>query len=59
MFSFYFLGIQTTFLKEPEPHVAYVGGVASFQCDIKAVPPAVYVWEKDKVQLPQNVVRYL
>lgn len=51
-------GIQTTFLKEPEPHVAYVGGVASFQCDIKAVPPAVYVWEKDKVQLPQNVVRY-
>lgn len=51
-------GIQTSFLKEPDPLVAYVGGVASFQCDIKAVPPAVYVWEKDKVQLPQHVDRY-
>ncbi|XP_014769613.1 protogenin-like isoform X2 [Octopus bimaculoides] len=50
-------GIQTSYIQEPESQVAYVGGVASFQCNIKAVPHAVYVWEKDKAQLP-NDLRY-
>ncbi|KAL5019493.1 hypothetical protein ScPMuIL_002385, partial [Solemya velum] len=51
--------IARNFLKEPSvPQYAFVGGVARFQCEIRAVPQPLYVWEKDHIPIPQNDNRY-
>ena len=47
-------GIEKKFDKEPQPQRVPVGGVAWFQCQIHAVPPAIYIWERNGTHLPQE-----
>ncbi|XP_052787351.1 protogenin B-like [Mya arenaria] len=47
-------GIERKFTAEPLPQNVPRGGVARFTCQIEAVPPAIYVWERDGKPLPQN-----
>ncbi|KAL3884749.1 hypothetical protein ACJMK2_024858, partial [Sinanodonta woodiana] len=46
------------FIQEPQAQRVSVGAVARFQCQINAVPSALYVWEKDRTALPQDNVRF-
>ncbi|XP_060582586.1 protogenin-like isoform X2 [Ruditapes philippinarum] len=51
-------GMEKKFIIEPQPQTVPIGGVARFQCQIQAIPPAMYEWQRDKTVLPQND-RYL
>lgn len=53
-----FPGIGRKFDVEPQPISVPVGGVARFHCQIKAVPPVVYSWERNKTVLPPDNNRY-
>lgn len=52
-------GIEKKFTTEPQPQSVPLGGAARFYCQIDAVPPASYMWERNKTSLPQNDNRYL
>ncbi|KAK3607422.1 hypothetical protein CHS0354_003058 [Potamilus streckersoni] len=51
--------MSKSFIQEPQPQRVSVGAVARFQCQINAVPSALYVWEKDRTALPQDNVRFI
>ncbi|XP_063438172.1 protogenin-like [Mytilus trossulus] len=46
--------IAKEYSSEPVDKIVDEGGVARFECKIKAVPPPLYTWIKDEVQLATN-----
>lgn len=57
-FLLFFSGIAKNFSKEPTSKDAYKGGVARFECSIRAEPVAIYKWHRNDTQLPQDDERY-